>query len=171
MTDLRRWASIVAALTLVFLAGCGGGENVTEQSLRDARQRWERSGIRDYTLEWTNSGPGRPKYHVEVREGAVRSVQFMLPDGTLRETNTHEPKYFGVEGLFLTIAEELAQLRTDAPFNQQKGASVVMRFTPDPKYGFPQSYRRDVAGSLKAMSFDVTRFEAHASSKQAGPTP
>lgn len=171
MTDLRRKASIVLALPLLVLAGCSRGEEVTKQSLLAARERWDKTGIRDYILEWTNSGPGNPRYHVEVQDGTVRSVRFMLPDGTMRDSNTHEPRYFGIEGLFLTITEECAQLRTDTPFGQQKGASIVQRFTPDPKYGFPRSYRRDVAGSLKAISFDVTRFEPRAPAQQADRAP
>lgn len=171
VTDLRRMALIALALPLLFLAGCSRGEAVTKQGLQAARERWDKAGIRDYVLEWTNSGPGSPRYHVEVQAGKVRSVRFMLPDGTMRDSNTHEPKYFGVEGLFLTISEECAQLGTSTPFGQQKGASIVQRFTLDSKYGFPRSYRRDVAGSLKAVSFEVIRFEPSAPSKQADPAP
>ena len=40
-------------------------------------------------------------------------------------------------GLFTTIADELAQLKMDRPFGQPPGTKVVMRFTPDPKLGYP----------------------------------
>src|SRR5690242_13396152 len=101
----RRSAVLALALSV---AGCGGGEDVTEQSLRAARQRWERARVRDYDLEWTNTGPGNPRYRVAVRGGTVRTVLAVQPDGTTRPTGTHEPRYFGVEGLFLTIADDLA---------------------------------------------------------------
>src|SRR5262249_47666670 len=67
------------------------------------------------------------------------------------------PKYFGVDGLFTTIADELAQLKMDRPFGQPKGTKVVMRFTPDPKLGYPRSYRRDVLGTAQGVAIDVIR--------------
>ena len=93
-----------------------------------------------------------------MRGGAVRSVEQLLPDGRTVELHPGEPKYYGVDGLFLTIADEYAQLRTDAPFGQAKGTKAVLRFSPDPKYGYPRSYRRDVLGTPMAVAIDVVRF-------------
>lgn len=139
------------------LAGCGG-EDVTTESLARARQRWERAGIEDYTLEWTSSGRANAYYKVAVRGGRVRSVEQVLPDGRTVELHPGEPKYFGVDGLFLTIADEYAQLGTDAPFGQPRGTKAVLRFTPDPKYGYPRSYRRDLVGSPMPVAIDVVQF-------------
>ena len=60
--------------------------------------------------------------------------------------------------VFLTIADEYAQLGTDRPFGKAKGTTAVLRFTPDPKYGFPRSYRRDVVGATLPVAIDVVRF-------------
>jgi hypothetical protein len=35
----------------------------------------------------------------------------------------------------------------------------VLRFEPDPKLGYPRSYRRDVLGTPQALAIDVVRFE------------
>ena len=70
-----------------------------------------------------------------------------------------EPEYYGIDGLFLTIEEELAQLQTATPFGQAKGTKAVLRFTPDPQLGYPRSYRRDVLGTPQVLAIDVTRFD------------
>jgi hypothetical protein len=168
--QMRRWSGAIAlGLASLCLSGCAGGETVTTQSLQAARQQWEGAGIRSYDLEWTNSGPGNPRYRVEVRNAVVQRLRIVLPDGTTRETTTHDTGYFSVEGLFKTIADELEQLRTNEPFGKPKGSSVVMRFTPDPKYGFPRSYRRDVAGSARAVWFDVLQFEPVSAPRASAP--
>lgn len=171
MKLLRGNREFALASVLICVSGCGGGETVTPQSLQAARQRWDRAGVRDYNLEWTNSGPGNPRYRVEVRDAEVKKLRAILPDGTTRETTTHNPEYFSVVGLFRTIAEELDQLRSQEPFGKPKGSSIVMRFTPDPQYGYPRSYRRDVAGSARAVWFDVLRFEPVPAATGAGLTP
>ena len=66
-----------------------------------------------------------------------------------------------MDGLFLTIANELAQLKTDHPFDQPAGTQVVMRWKPDPKLGYPQWYRRDVMGTPLSIAIDVVKFVPH----------
>jgi len=145
------------ALVLLGLAGCGGGEDVTAESIRAAKQRWQRSGVRDYDLEWTSSGLRQSHYLVAVRDGTVRSVAMVQPDGRQAVVHPAEPRFYGVDGLFVVIADELAQLQADRPFGQPKGTRAVLRFTPDPKLGYPQKYRRDVVGSRMPMGIDVIR--------------
>ena len=62
-----------------------------------------------------------------------------------------------MDGLFTTIADELAQLKMDRPFDQPKGTKIVMRFSPDPRLGYPRFYRRDVLGTSQALAIDVIR--------------
>ena len=71
------------------------------------------------------------------------------------ELTLPRPRYFSVDGLFLTIANELALMKTDRPFNAPKGTKVVMRFQPDSKLGYPHWYRRDVMGTSQMMTIDV----------------
>ena len=72
-----------------------------------------------------------------MRDGEVRRVESVQPDGRRIELHPGEPRYFGVDGLFLTIADELALLKTDRPFGQPQGTKVVMRFKPDPSWAIP----------------------------------
>lgn len=152
-----REAKCVIAVVLLGLAGCGGGENVTVESIRAAKQRWQRADLRDYDLEWTSSGVRESHYLVAVRDGTVQSVAMLQPNGQRAVVKPAEPRFYGVDGLFLIIAEELAQLQTDRPFGQPKGSRAVLRFTPDPKLGYPRKYRRDVVGSRLPMGIDVVR--------------
>lgn len=169
--DLRKALSPVFMLGLLAAAGCGGGEEVTADSLGKARRLWERAGIRDYDLEWASSGIGNAHYHVAVRGGRVRSIQSVQPDGRLHDAHPAEPKFYGVEGLFTTMADELAQLRTAAPFGQPKGTKAILRFTPDPKLGYPRSYRRDVMGARMGLAIDVIRLVPDPPRIETGPSP
>jgi hypothetical protein len=139
------------------LAGCSGGESVTPEAIAAARRAWNDAGIRDYDLEWTSSGVNQAHYFVTVRGGVVRKVESVAPDGRKFELHPGEPRFYGVDGLFLTMADELAQLKLDRPFGQPKGTRVAMRFTRDPKLGYPLSYRRDVLGTSQSVAISVIR--------------
>ena len=158
MTRLPRSTRLLWLIPLLALAGCSGGEEVTKQSLAKARKVWTRAGIDDYDLDWTSSGTNRAYYRVTVRNGRVRSLDQVLPDGRTVALHSARPEYFGVDGLFKTIADEDAQREMDQPFGQAKGSKAVLLFTPDPKYGYPQSYRRDVVGAILPLAIDVVRF-------------
>lgn len=162
-TDMRTNAvstttALLATLCLAF-AGCAGGENVTTQSLNAARAKWDAAKIRDYELEWKAAGAMNSHYVVSVRDGQVRSIDTIAPDGRRYPAKSNKPAFFGVDGLFLTIAEEFAQLDTARPFGRPKGTSYVLKFTPDPTYGYPRDYRRDVVGAPQPLVIDVVRFE------------
>src|SRR3954468_10957214 len=147
---------VAAVLALISpLAGCSGREPVTPEAIAAARKTWDKAGIRDYDLEWTASGMNQAHYFVTVREGVVRKVESVAPDGRKFELHPAEPRFYGVDGLFVTIADELAQLRMERPFGQPKGTKVVMRFAPDPKLGYPRSYRREVLGTSQGLGIDV----------------
>jgi hypothetical protein len=165
---IARWALPACLLVLV---GCGRGVEVTPGSLAQARQRWKQANVRNYNLEWTNTGLMNGHYRVAVRGREVRSVETVLPDGRVFAAPTAEPKAYGVEGLFVVIDEELAQLKTDAPFGQPKGTKVVLRFTPDPTYGYPTSYRRDVLGTPRSVAIDVIRFDPDPPPDTPAPPP
>lgn len=87
----------------------------------------------------------------------MRKVESVQPDGRRLDLHPAKTRYYSVDGLFLTIAEELALLKTDRPFDQPKGTKVVMRFKPDPKLGYPLWYRRDVMGTPQAIAIDVVK--------------
>jgi Family of unknown function (DUF6174) len=139
------------------MAGCGG-EQATRQSIKDARARWDKAGIRNYDFEWECTGPSQSHYVVSVRDGQVRSVEGIAADGKRFAAKPADTTLYSVDGLFTTVAEELAQLDTDTPFGQPKGTEAVLRFTTDPTDGYLKTYRRDVMGAPRALTIDVVRF-------------
>ena len=101
-----------------------------------------------------------------VRGGEVREIESIASDGRRSEVHPAVPRFYGVDGLFTTIADELEQLKSDRPFDQPKGTKIVMRFTPDPRLGYPSSYRRNVLGTSQELSIDVIRLIPKGSSSE-----
>ena len=93
---------------LIATAGCGGGQDVTPQSVRAAKQLWDRAGIRDYDLDWSVTGSNNAHYFVTVRGGEVRTVEMVGRDGGKSASRSHETSLFSVDGLFRTLDVELA---------------------------------------------------------------
>lgn len=168
------WLILVAMTGLAavcLFARCSGGQSVTPEALDAARKVWAEAGIHDYDLEWTASGRVSAHYYVTVRQREVREVESIASDGRRSRLRPPEPRFYGVDGLFTTIADELAQLKMDRPFDQPKGTKVVMRFTPDPRLGYPRFYRRDVLGTPQALAIDVIRLIPKGSNSGSTPAP
>lgn len=158
MGRMTRPTASKLALVLLVLAGCAGGEEVNTRTIRAAERTWKAAGIKDYNLEWTTSGIRENRYRVFVRDGQVRAVYLVQPDGREVVAKPGEPQAFGVEGLFRTIEEELDMALSDAPFGQPKGTRVVLRFTPDPRLGYPSEFHRDVVGGPRGLAIHVVAF-------------
>jgi Family of unknown function (DUF6174) len=139
------------------VVGCSHGEEATPEAVAQAQERWTKAGILDYTLEWTVTGPNNAHYYVTVERGEVSEIEAAAPDGRRLKVHSAAPRYFGVDGLFLTIANEIALMKSDRPFSQPKGTKVVMRFQPDSQLGYPHWYRRDVMGTAQSMTIDVLK--------------
>jgi hypothetical protein len=153
------WPVELLMITLVCsISGCSGGEPVTLQAIASSQATWKKAAVSDYELEWESTGLSTAHYMVEVRGGTVRSIQSVSADGARRAVKSGEPRYYGVDGLFLTIRDELAQLDQPRPFGQPKGTKAILRFSSDPTYGYPKSYRRDVIGLPASLAIDVLRF-------------
>ena len=169
----RRLVSIVNQFSIVVIfwamLGCAGGQNVTPEAIDQAKRLWKEAGIRDYQLElnWTANGQDHSHYVVSVKDGEVRQIESILTDGRRIELHPGMPRYFSVDGLFLTMADELALLKSDRPFGQPEGTKVVMRFKADAKRGYPLWYRRDVLGTSQSVNIEVIKLApAPTSSKQ-----
>jgi hypothetical protein len=158
---------MLGLLTIIgSMIGCAGGQEVTPETINQAKQVWKTAGIRDYDLDWTVTGAQNNHYLVTVRGGDVRKVESAQADGRRFELHPPETRFYSVDGLFLTIADELAQLKTDRPFGQPQGTKVVMRFKPDKKLGYPLWYRRDVMGTTLAIAIDVGKLVPLASASK-----
>ena len=144
----------VAAL-LTCAIGCAGGETVTPEAVDLARRLWTKASIRDYDLDWTVRGRNNAHYLATVRDGEVRKLKSIAPNGATGELRPVDREYYSVDGLFRTMADDLAMLNSDRPFGEPKGTKVVMRFQPDSRLGYPHFYRRDVLGTSLSISIEV----------------
>ena len=68
-----------------------------------------------------------------VHDSEVKKVEAIQPGGTAIELHPGAPRYYSVDGLFVTIADELAQLEKPSPFEQPKGTKIVMKFKTEPE--------------------------------------
>ncbi len=151
-----RWSARFGILAmLVATAGCAGGQPVTPEAVTKAKRLWAEAKLRDYDLEWSVGGRNNAHYAVTVRDGDVRKIESIQPDGSKLPMRPGDPKFYSVDGLFLTIDNELALLETDRPFDEPKGTTVVMRFLPDAKLGYPRWYHRDVMGTPLSIAIEV----------------
>ncbi len=158
----KRRSRLHARLWLGFLTaclvsgGCSGGDDVTAFNVKTARELWAKAGIRDYDLEYTTA-PANGHYVVEVRDGDVKKVEAVQPDETRIELHPGAPRYYSVDGIFLTIADELAQLDKPNPFERPKDTKIIMKFKPNVKLGYPEWYHRDIMGASASARIDVIR--------------
>jgi hypothetical protein len=139
------------------ITGCAGGQPVTPEALEQAKQLWKKAGIQNYELEWTVSGAQTNHYLVQVHDALAQQIELIQPDGARRQGKIADTRYYTVDGLFLTIADELAMLKSEHPFDQPAGTQVVMRFDPDPKLGYPRWYHRDVMGTSRSVAITVVK--------------
>lgn len=150
----RLWPGILAAC--LGAVGCSRGEDVTAPGINAARELWARAGIRDYDLEYT-TGPANGHFLVTVRDDEVKKVEGIQPDGVRAPLRPGAPRYYSVDGLFVTIADELAQLEKPNPFEQPPGTKILMKFKTNRKLGYPEWYRRDIMGTSQSARIDVIK--------------
>jgi hypothetical protein len=171
MQRRSRWhGRLIVPALLLATVGCGGGVDVTPEAIARSRQLWKQADIRDYQLDWSIRGPNNAHYLVTVRGGEVRALEMFQRDGSKVELHSPKPDTFGVDGLFRTLDEELANVKSARPFGQPEGTRVVMRFQPDDKLGYPRWYHRDVLGTTLSIAIDVNALTpVPAGTKPRGP--
>lgn len=177
MIDRASSARFVLFIALMALCGCGSGVEVNALNLARARATWDGAKVRDYDLEWTTSGDQTGHYVVFVRGGSVKAIHGFVEDRKARqvreiEVKPGDPSYYGVEGLFRIVAEELAQCADGgSALGASKGAKILLKFTPDAKLGYPRRYRRDVVGQPRRLALDVVRLDPRDSGASVPPIP
>jgi hypothetical protein len=153
---LRRHFRLGFLSACLAIGGCAAGQDVTTDRIDSARELWAKAAIRDYELEYTTA-PANGHFLVTVRAGEVKKVEAIQPDGARVELHPGAPRYYSVDGLFVTIADELAQLEKPNPFEQPKGTQILMKFKTNPELGYPEWYRRDIMGATQSARIDVIK--------------
>jgi hypothetical protein len=145
---------ILSACTSI--AGCSGGEDVTDERIAAARNLWASAGIRDYDLEYTTA-PANGHFLVTVRDGTVEKVEAVQEGGARNELHPAATRYYSIDGLFTTIADELAQRKKPRPFDLPPDSTILMKFKTNPEFGYPEWYRRDIMGASRSARIDVLK--------------
>jgi hypothetical protein len=153
----RRIACLGVLVACTTAAGCSGGQTVTAENLDAARQLWAKAGIRDYDLEYTTA-PANGHFLVTVRNNEVKKVEGIATGGERNLLRPAAPRYYSIDGIFTTIADELAQLKTPNPFDQPAGTTIVMKFKTNPELGYPEWWRRDIMGrASRSARIDIVK--------------
>jgi hypothetical protein len=149
----------IVLMTVVFaLAHRDSTPALTPELFDAAHQRWQASGPADYDIEVRVSGPQAAEYRVEIRGGQPQAAWRNGQPLTSRRT-------FGtwsVPGMFSTISRDIEALeRFKAGRERQE---LILRAAFDPRYSYPQRYRRIEWGSRKGsdavtVSWEVTEFK------------
>lgn len=145
---LRTLLGAMAVAMLVSVSACGGDDadsNVSDQTIDDQEDIWERQDIDDYTFtyEERKSGPDL-RVTVKVRDDNVRDVDY---DSSSDAPSTPGATPLTIKGLFDLVrrAKEEAQ-------------ELNVQF--DPTYGYPSFIAVDwMPGGLNdETDIEVTRF-------------
>lgn len=141
----RRFVLVLVGLVAAAVTGCGQGQELTGASLDEARAKWQEAAVKGYDLEWVSRGKQAGHYLVYVRDGQMKQVRSVQPDG--RELLL-EPEQWShdVEALFQLLGKELSA----------KAGTQPVRFKADGRLGYPSWIRGEAALGL---SIDVIRLD------------
>jgi hypothetical protein len=148
--------AVIAVLVVLKVLFAENIPDLSEESLRAAKQRWERLGPASYDLDLEIRGAQPGIVHVEVRDGAVTAA---VRDGRATPERTWDE--WSVPGQFNTLERELElaedpQHEMDAP----PGAQLRLRCEFDPQLGFPRRYHRHATGGAPEVFWRATSFKS-----------
>ena len=151
-----KWAlaglAVLVAMSFVLLPD--RTKPVTREGLAAARNRWDQANIASYDMDLETRGAQVGSYHVEVRDHEVRSI---TRDGTPATPNALE--YWTVEGLFLTIEEELDRAQSWRGRASDAVTDVWLRMRCHPKLGYPVRFVSQVPGRTQSVEIHVLQLD------------
>jgi hypothetical protein len=162
----RRSGLVLLGLATLAILACGGlgvwlfrGTElpITTELLTQAERLWEKNGPASYDLEIELQGDSPGKFHVEVRQGRVKTppTRNGLPVRSRAAWET-----WAVPGQFETIRREL-ELAADPQreMHASAGERLVLRGEFDPVYGYPRHYHRIALGGGPEVEWWVRGFK------------
>jgi hypothetical protein len=121
-----------------------------------ARERWNAAAPPNYNIEVQVTGSQPAIYRVEVRDGvATAAFRNGLPLLQHRTFST-----WSVPGMFGTMSRDVENVeRYAAGHADASTPRLTLRAQFDPRYSFPQRYRRIQWGSDIEVAWNVLKFE------------
>ena len=147
------FGALLGLLTLLSLyAGRrDGGEPLTEQNLKAAKELWAARALADYDCQVLVDGSQQATYSVQVRGGNAVSV--VGPGGVSPPTRTWEA--WTIDGLLGMIEQEWEQSQGKNRFGAGPNASVLQRVHFHSELGAPFMYRRSILGAPGEVSWRI----------------
>lgn len=115
---------------------------LTADALAQARQRWQRAGIRSYYLKYRMHGS---LYQVEVKDSLV--VDIMVNGQVL---SIAQPGAYSIDGLFDVLEMELENLSDISRSIESSATKVVARVRFNTRHGYPERYVRGGGAAANA---------------------
>lgn len=154
--SLRRWIFITAAVVVlavvVVLIVRNPLDELSEENLAAARQRWQAAGIDSYDATFQIKQPGMDTdvYAVSVRRGHIAKL---LRNG--RPAGVNDPHDYTVDGL-LGILEQDLHGKGKAFGNSPDQVMLRVRF--DEQNGMVRRYLRVIGGTGKSSELKLLSF-------------
>jgi len=152
-------AAVTFVVILIVLAMRGGQMGpLTDETLEQAKKRWDEHEVANYDIEIEVSGRQASKYHVEVRGGEpVRASRNGEP---LTQSRTWWT--WSVPGMFETLHSDVINMEKYEAGEKVPHLNVLVEF--DGERGFPRRYVRVESvkmGGNPEVTWQVTKFEIH----------
>jgi hypothetical protein len=146
---------IVPALYILRLANRDPTPPLTPELFYAAYERWKATAPADYDIEVRVTGSQPAVYRVEVRGGEAQSASRNgEPLLTRRTFGT-----WSVPGMFSTISRDIEAVERHATGKAERFTPrLTLRAQFDPKYSYPQRYRRIQQWSTVEVAWEVTEF-------------
>jgi hypothetical protein len=150
-----KWGGVLGLIATVVAIPYlpGRTEPVTRERLAEAARLWEQAHITNYDLDLEVRGAQTGRYHVAVRDGTV--VEILLND---QPASPAASEYYTIDGLFLTIEEELELSERLAKSDTARKQPVWLRMRCDRKLGYPVRYIGQIPGRPRGVEILVRRF-------------
>ena len=140
----------VVSVVVAFLVLRNPDGPLTQDVLQSARERWDKSGPRSYTLEIDVDGN---LHLIQVRDGKVVN---MTIGGSDAPESARE--FWSVEGMFGFLEAELENASNPMKaFGVSDPSQVILRASFDAEWGYPKRFFRHVIGQGAGIQWEVRR--------------
>jgi hypothetical protein len=128
---------------------------LTQESLKQARQRWQDAAIHSYRATYRMHGS---LYDVEVRAGLVASITVNGQTPSIAQ-----PGAYSMDGLFDTLQSELENINDPSNPLGTPPANVIARVRFDDRLGYPRRYIRGGTGLSRGSTLEMLEFHPDSS--------
>lgn len=148
--------AVSAVVLFALISRVDSSPALTREALAAAVRQWQENGPSDYDVEVEVDGRAKDVYRVSVRGGVAVSLQH-------NGTPINRPRVWdtwSVPGMFDTIRRDLDSVEA-VESGRATGQTPQLRLKCDfdPRYGYPQRYRRTEKSGGREVIWNVIEFQ------------